>query len=94
MSADFTPKSGGKVGKKVEKKVGKKVGKKVEKKVGKKVEKKVEKKVGKKLKGEKKLSTKFEWHLLGSVIFRYTMLLSIVILCSARLFLSPSTCRT
>ena len=34
----FTPKSGGKVGKKVEKKVGKKV----EKKVGKKVEKKVE----------------------------------------------------
>ena len=52
----FTPKSGGKVrkkvGKKVEKKVkkivGKKVEKKVEKKVGKKVEQKVEKKVGKK----------------------------------------------
>ena len=49
----FTPKSGGKVGKKVEKKVGKKVEKKVEKKVG----KKVEIKVGKKLKGEKKVET-------------------------------------
>ena len=47
----------------------KKVGKKVEKKVG----KKVEKKVGKKIKGEKKVergkiaSTKFAWHLFGSV---------------------------
>ena len=54
-SAAFLKKSGKKAGKKSRKKVGKKNGKKVDKKGGKKVE-------------TEKLSAKFEWHLLGSVV--------------------------